>query len=69
VARIVAPTLVIHGERDRMVNPNGGKATAAAIDAARSVVIPGMGHDLPLGACPRLIEEIASHATQAAERA
>jgi pimeloyl-ACP methyl ester carboxylesterase len=69
VARIVAPTLVIHGDRDPMVNPNGGRATAAAIHGARSVVMPGMGHDLPRDACPTLIEEIASHATRAADRA
>ena len=69
VARIVAPTLVIHGDRDPMVNPSGGRATAAAIDGARSVVIAGMGHDLPDGACPILVKEIASHATRAAERA
>jgi pimeloyl-ACP methyl ester carboxylesterase len=69
VARIAAPTLVIHGDRDPMVNPNGGRATAAAIPGARSLVMPGMGHDLPAGACPTLIEEIASHATRATARA
>jgi pimeloyl-ACP methyl ester carboxylesterase len=68
VSRITAPTLVIHGDRDPMVNPSGGRATAAAIPGARSVVMPGMGHDLPQGACLTMVEEIASHATQAATR-
>jgi pimeloyl-ACP methyl ester carboxylesterase len=68
VARITAPTLVIHGDRDPMVNPSGGRATAAAIGGARSIVIPGMGHDLPRGASPKLVEEIAAHATRAADR-
>ena len=67
VARIAAPTLVIHGDRDPMVNPSGGRATAAAIGGARSVVVPGMGHDLPRGACPTLTREIASHATRVAD--
>jgi pimeloyl-ACP methyl ester carboxylesterase len=65
VARITAPTLVIHGDRDPMVNPTGGRATAASIPGARHVAMPGMGHDLPQGACAKLVEEIASHATAA----
>jgi pimeloyl-ACP methyl ester carboxylesterase len=59
---IDVPTLVIHGDRDRMVDPTGGVATAAAIPGARLVTIPGMGHDLPRGAWPQLVELIAQHA-------
>ena len=44
---ITAPTVVIHGTKDRMVRPSGGRATAAAIPGARLVEIEGMGHDLP----------------------
>lgn len=66
VARITAPTLVIHGDRDRMVNPSGARATAAAIPGARLKVMKGMGHDLPQGVCAELVEEIAAHAQSAA---
>ncbi len=66
--RIAAPTLVIHGDRDRMVHPSGGRATAAAIPHARLVTIDGLGHDLPAGAHARLVELIAGHAQQTAER-
>jgi pimeloyl-ACP methyl ester carboxylesterase len=59
---ITAPTLVIHGDRDRMVHPSGGTATARAIAGARLETIPGMGHDLPRGAWPRLIDLIDEHA-------
>jgi pimeloyl-ACP methyl ester carboxylesterase len=61
LGRITAPTLVIHGDRDRMVHPSGGEATAAAIPGARLLTIPGMGHDLPEGAWPRLVEAIVEH--------
>ena len=61
VRRIAAPTLVIHGDRDRMVHPSGGRATAEAIPGARLLTIPGMGHDLPEGAWPRLAEAITEH--------
>jgi pimeloyl-ACP methyl ester carboxylesterase len=60
--RITAPTLVIHGDRDRMVHPSGGRATAKAIPNARLTTIEGMGHDLPAGAYERLVELIAGHA-------
>jgi cation diffusion facilitator CzcD-associated flavoprotein CzcO/pimeloyl-ACP methyl ester carboxylesterase len=61
LARITAPTLVIHGDRDRMVDPSGGQATAAAIPRAKLFTIPGMEHYLAEGAIPRLIELIAEH--------
>lgn len=58
--RIDVPTLVIHGDRDRMVHPTGGAATAGAIPGARLQTIPGMGHDLPAGAWPTLLDHITS---------
>jgi pimeloyl-ACP methyl ester carboxylesterase len=59
---INAPTLVIHGDRDRMVNPTGGAATVRAIAGARLETIRGMGHDLPEGAWPVLVDFIDDHA-------
>ena len=41
------PTLVIHGENDKMIDVSGGRATAAAIPDAQLVTFEGMGHDLP----------------------
>jgi pimeloyl-ACP methyl ester carboxylesterase len=63
--QITAPTLVIHGSRDPMISPSGGRATARAIPDARLMIIPGMGHDLPRGAWPELIDAIAAHARAA----
>jgi pimeloyl-ACP methyl ester carboxylesterase len=59
---VTAPTLVIHGDRDRMVHPSGAVATARAITGARVETIPGMGHDLPEGTWPTLIDLIDGHA-------
>jgi pimeloyl-ACP methyl ester carboxylesterase len=58
---IDVPTLVIHGDRDRMVNPTGGAATARAIPGARLETIDGLGHDLPIGVWSRLIDLISDH--------
>jgi pimeloyl-ACP methyl ester carboxylesterase len=64
LSAITAPTLVIHGDRDRMVHPTGGAATARAIAGARLETIIGMGHDLPKDAWPRLLDLIDDHARQ-----
>lgn len=53
--RITAPTLVVHGDVDKLVAPSGGRATADAIAGARLVTIPGLGHSLPDGAMPELL--------------
>jgi pimeloyl-ACP methyl ester carboxylesterase len=65
LAQIDVPTLVIHGDRDRMVHPTGGAATARAIPGARLETIVGLGHDLPVGAWDRIIDLITDHFTYA----
>jgi len=65
VARITAPTVVIHGTSDRLVSPSGGKATARAIRGAKLVMVEGMGHDLPRGAWPQIIDAIVENAERA----
>ncbi|GIF13788.1 alpha/beta fold hydrolase [Actinoplanes teichomyceticus] len=63
LGRITAPTLVIHGDRDRMVHPSGGRATTRAIPGARHIEIPGMGHHLAPGLLDRLSQLITDHIT------
>jgi pimeloyl-ACP methyl ester carboxylesterase len=67
VKRIEAPTLVIHGTDDRLVSSSGGVATVRAIRGARLMLVEGMGHDLPEGAWPRIIDGIVENAARAAE--
>ena len=62
-----APATVIHGNRDVLVRPAGGRATARAIPNARLKLIDGMGHDLPRQLWPVFTEEIANTATRAAK--
>ena len=44
---VSVPTLVIHGSRDNLIDPSGGRRTAEVIPGARYVEIEGMGHDYP----------------------
>jgi len=66
---ITAPTLVIHGLRDRLVPLSGGRATARAIPGAKLLTIEGMGHDLPRAAWPRILDAIEENAARAGEPA
>jgi pimeloyl-ACP methyl ester carboxylesterase len=61
---IRAPTVVIHGEEDPLIQVSGGDATAKAIPDAKLVRIPGMGHDLPEPLWDTFIDEIAENAAQ-----
>ncbi len=66
---VSAPTVIIHGTKDRLVSPSGGRATAKAIPGARLVKIEGMGHDLPRAAWAQIIGAIADNAARAGEPA
>jgi pimeloyl-ACP methyl ester carboxylesterase len=63
------PALVIHGTADKLVAKSGGRRTAKAIPGARLLEIDGMGHDLPRGAWPQIIDGIAETAGRARDAA
>jgi pimeloyl-ACP methyl ester carboxylesterase len=56
------PTLVIHGDADRLVPVEAGRATASAIPGAYFEVVERMGHDYPPQYWDRLVALITSHA-------
>ena len=47
LAKLDVPTLVMHGSRDTLIQPSGGRHTADVIPGAVYVEIEGMGHDYP----------------------
>ena len=61
LARITAPTLVIHGEADPLVPVAAGHELAKRIPGARLELIAGMGHDLPAPLLPRIGQLILGH--------
>ena len=60
------PVLVLHGDRDPILRVSAARATAKAIDGARLVVLPGVGHDLPAALWPAIAEETRLLADRAA---
>jgi pimeloyl-ACP methyl ester carboxylesterase len=54
------PCIVIHGTEDPLVPLAGGEDTHKNISGSKLVKIEGMGHDLPPGAWPEVINAICS---------
>ena len=63
------PVLVLHGDRDPILRVSAARATAKAIDGARLVILPGVGHDLPAPLWPQIAREARQLADQAAATA
>jgi pimeloyl-ACP methyl ester carboxylesterase len=67
--QIKAPTLVIHGETDRLIPVANGRMIAERIPGAKLLVIPGAGHifetDQPGVANQAILEYLAAQRGQA----
>jgi pimeloyl-ACP methyl ester carboxylesterase len=53
---LTVPTLVMHGSRDTLIQPSGGRHTAEVIPDARYVEVEGMGHDYPRAVWKQWVE-------------
>lgn len=62
---IAVPTLVIHGLQDILIQPDGGRATAAAIPGAELIELADMAHDLPPHLWPVVVDAITENARRA----
>jgi pimeloyl-ACP methyl ester carboxylesterase len=62
---IAAPTVVIHGDADPLVPVDGGRDTAANIPGAELIVVPGVGHEMPLAVLDQFVAGILSAVARA----
>jgi pimeloyl-ACP methyl ester carboxylesterase len=60
VRTISVPTLVIHGDRDPLVDVSAGKFTAEIIDGAALLILAGVGHDLPQPVWPAVADAVVA---------
>jgi pimeloyl-ACP methyl ester carboxylesterase len=63
------PVLVLHGLDDTLVPPDNGRKTHEAIPGSTLVEVTGMGHDMPEGAWPEIVDAIVSNTEKAAAHA
>jgi pimeloyl-ACP methyl ester carboxylesterase len=63
--RLQTPTWAIHGLHDKMVHVSGGRATARAVRGSELLLVPGMGHDLPVPLHGTFAEAIRRNADRA----
>ncbi|MBL8582969.1 MAG: alpha/beta hydrolase [Rhizobiaceae bacterium] len=68
LAMISVPTLVIHGTDDPLILPACGQDTARSIRNARTMLIEGMGHDLPPGLDRTIVDAICEVARKGSRR-
>ncbi|WP_426014055.1 alpha/beta hydrolase [Caulobacter sp. DWR2-3-1b2] len=62
---ITAPTVVLHGAADPLVNVEGGRDTAATIPGAELRIIEGMGHDLPTAVHDAFVDAVKAATARA----
>jgi pimeloyl-ACP methyl ester carboxylesterase len=67
LAALDVPTLVIHGDRDPLIDVSGGRRTAELVTGAELLVLEGMGHDLPTYFWPVVVESVTKLAARAGE--
>lgn len=61
LTKLNLPTLVIHGDKDKLVPVECGIDTAECIPNAKLWLIPGMGHDFPYELLTEFTNRIADH--------
>lgn len=65
LARLDVPTVVIQGDDDPIVSPEGAREAAATIPGAELVMISGMGHGLPDELVDQMVQAIVANAERA----
>jgi pimeloyl-ACP methyl ester carboxylesterase len=58
---VTAPTLIIHGDADRLIDVSASHVLAQALPHATLRIFAGMGHELPPPLWPELIQAITAN--------
>ncbi|QYX75714.1 alpha/beta fold hydrolase [Streptomyces akebiae] len=56
--RITAPTTILHGDGDRLIDPDASTVMHELITDSKLTIYPGMGHELPPQLWPQIITQI-----------
>ncbi len=69
LAALEIPALVIHGDADPLVHPGCGVDTHESLPDSELLMIEGLGHELPAGVWPMLVEAVSKLTARAEEDA
>jgi len=61
LAALDVPTLVIHGNRDPLIDISGGRRTAELVPGATFLEVDGMGHDLTPVFWSQYVDAVVAH--------
>ncbi len=64
LATLTTPTLVIHGDKDTLIDISGGRRTAELVPGAEFLEIEGMGHDIPVQTWQQIISSVTALASR-----
>ena len=64
IQEIKKPTLIVHGTEDPLIPIDHGLSLAENIPNASSMIMHGVGHELPEALVPALVSRIKSHFNQ-----
>ena len=59
--KLKLPTLVVHGQEDKLVLPDCARDTHEAIKGSKLLMVEDMGHDLPMACWSVIVRAIAEH--------
>lgn len=62
LAALALPTMVLHGDRDPLVNVSGGRRTAELVPGAELRIFEGMAHDMPPSYWDRIVGGLLDNA-------
>ncbi len=59
LATLSVPTLALHGLDDTLIQPSGSERLAEIVPGCELVLVPEMGHDMPIALIPQIVATIA----------
>ncbi len=58
LATLTVPTLALHGLDDSLITPSGSERLAEIVPGCELVLVPEMGHDMPLPLIPQIVGSV-----------
>ena len=68
LATLNVPTLAVHGLDDTLITPSGSERLAEIVPGCELVLVPEMGHDMPLSLIPQIVATVVEFCIRHTDR-